>query len=749
MTKKFFLCTVATIVMMVFAPSIVWAAQQSRTLQVGNVYEFVGIDPRVISHVRVTGTGRYQIVARDTDGEVTRFGYAAGQFSINGAGAVEISPLEPLTISFDTARLQLTSRSGFALHEIAVGNHGVVIENIHSEALHVRTTNLTYLDFVTTNRIGTVVHFERGIRSPQLNITAGGSLTVSSEEGTSIYFPSRWHGRQLNVYAHTTPALVEIAMLPNHSQMIEVLTDVTFVPRFYTGDEYSPFAYEYIIRGRDGHVISHDEVEGFELRLTARQAMTITPLSYAIMYFPYHWLEYLDIDDSADTPAYLVLPFGMSMEITNDDMVRPHTVFLRCVNDENVFGFEYVMLYDDEITFNKVEDVITPQASVVVPAGAIVTITSTQVDIAVSIPDISAMDVTQVSTAPLHRQVMTQGTSVFAQNSGDDSATFLFYAQADDVTLDYVLYDNDGDILSFGRINAGDYFTLEEGQSARFTSPDDSATLVFPRTLDGLTVETSSETALYRHMLSYGNILQIDNIDRNRYNRPFLIQNEAINGDFYYDFVMGTTATQMVVLDYGVGTSEQYLLPATRRMTLMPQEGVALSIAFPSSWNNTYLSIQETTEAPLHRITLTPGRTVTLHNNTRNNFVLSNNSHDTHAGFHTYGSGEWVRHYENVLVNHGVMINPGDFFPPGWSEILGQYVEFEDLLRPIPVQPRYERVARYEYVPHPAVNIRADVPQSGDIFLPAGERLRITAALGEDLEIIMPRSWARQLRLLS
>jgi hypothetical protein len=179
----------------------------------------------------------------------------------------------------------------------------------------------------------------------------------------------------------------------------------------------------------------------------------------------------------------------------------------------------------------------------------------------------------------------------------------------------------------------------------------------------------------------------------------------------------------------------------------MPQEGEVISVAFPAVWHGRDLRVRSVTEQPLYRITIAPGRNVSFNNRTANNFVISNNSGTSRAGFHLYGAGEWVRRYEDIVVNPNETINPGDFFPPGWSVIF-DYFDLWGQMDAIPAPPRTERVPRDEFIPHAPVNVETDTPNSGDIILPANTRLTVTAALGEDLEIWMPRAWARQMGLI-
>jgi len=215
-----------------------------------------------------------------------------------------------------------------------------------------------------------------------------------------------------------------------------------------------------------------------------------------------------------------------------------------------------------------------------------------------------------------------------------------------------------------------------------------------------LTIEESESPALRRYVLAYGEALRIDNTDRQHYNHYFLVQNESdreVEGAAY-DFLI--TNPQGVIFDFGMNAFGAHLLPINRHAIIAPREGVTLSVAIPE-----ILPQLRTRSAapPLHHMTIAPSHSVAFHNRTDSDIVLANNSANTRAGFHWHGPGEMV-----LIDAH--------FSPPLWG-----------------------------YVPMPPVDVHNDTPESGGITIPANTRITITAALGEDLEIWFPRTWARSL----
>lgn len=682
----------------VFMPVTAQASQQTRTLQPGRVYEFTGTDARVISHVNVSGTTRYQIVARDADGEITRFGFAAGRFSISGTGTAQITPNAPLTVTFDPARIRVTEREGNALRRIEVWHDETLrVENRHTAAVQIRTGGAA--KFVISNRHGDVTDFGINAHMPLITVPANGYvlLETACDSSLTVYFPDAMYREEIRASRSAAPALRIIWLTANRAETITVAADGNFAPQFSPETENEIFSYEYILRGRDGHVLRHGETSENELRLSARQSATITPLAGGRLYFPYAWRGDLLIENGAAAPAYFTLRAGFSLEVANADATRAHMIFVRGA-DGGDFSFEYVQIYDGEV-FVTVADDVTENSAVNLPAGATVKISATAADLTLNVPDVPAISAEFAETAALIRHEISAGASVFFENGGLTPAKILFQS-GEESSADYVIFDGDDEVISFGRVADGAYIVLEETHSAILTSPDYAGILLFPRVLEELAFSAHNAPALYRRVLEYGDVLRIDNNDRRQYSRAFLVENETGRAaEFAYDFVL--TNAGNAVFDFGFGAFGLYTLPPNRRVTLAPQDGVELSVAFPARWR-TSLRVTRMTEQPLYRITLTPGRSVTLNNHGETDFRLANNSRAGRAGFHLYGQGEWVEFY---------------YFP--------------------------YRV----FIPSRPVNLNTDTPLFGDIHLPAGTRFTIFAALGEDLEIWLPRLWARQMGL--
>jgi len=692
MMKKIYLAIFA-LALVLLAPTIVYGAQSTRTLRPGNVYEFTGRDTRVISHINVTGTGRYDIVAWDSQGEITRFGTGTGRFSVSGTGGVAITPHAPLTVSFDSSRLRLHAEAGSALHHITIPVGATVsFANSHDANVHVRTSQVSNFDYVFFNRVGNSTGFAREVRLPQLSIPAGGSATITAAlRETTVYFPSRLN-QHISAESLAAPAIYiselfagQVYTLANtgtraHNMRIDpLLSDASFF-------------FEYVARGRDGHVTSHGDREGNQLHLSAGQSISITPVMDGELYFPYAWLRDLNIGYGVLSPRYQTFRQGTSLTITNTDPGRTHSVFISCPDEEYGFVIDYTTLHDDEVTFNTRETLPGNNMTLTLQPGAQTTITILEAEdnLAISFPDIPQITSRPSQTIAIVRHELEPGESVYIsfECEEDEAVRIIPVGEltSSNSVLDYVRYFED-EIESYGTIALRSAVTFTNGQSALITNPSDEViTLRVPYIYleNGLELTETDATALFR--MDVTSPIQILNRDR-LYNHRISVQNETRrnlrSGESALEYVQFATGNNIAAFGQrGLGHIE---IPADRRIVIAPvPNGIVPTVMFPAEWYNRYFRITDVVEAPLYRITLRPGQRVTITNNyTRNDFIIQNNSSTTAAGF-----------------------------------VFGQ-------------------IARNQVIN----------PQQGVITIPAREEVIINATSGADLELWFPRQLLRQVRI--
>jgi len=620
------------LLLVILAPASVFASQTTRTLQPNRTYTFTGTDARLISHVNVPAGSRFEITETNAQGEMLNFGFSSRRFSVIGTGSTAVTPTAAMTVSFDASRISFSSADGSVLRQISLGEgQSVRLQNTGLTALNIRTNQAAPYEYVIFDRLGDADRFSFDFRFPVLSVAGGASAVVTASGGDlRLYFPSAWDGGTLRVSRQEQPALARHTLTAGQTLLIAnnnssgSLTLLADVP-----DSDLTFQYDYITRGRDGHVEQHGTVTSARLVLGAGQSTQITPLIGGVLYFPYAWLGNLDIFADESAPIYHYLQTGESVTFENADPVREHRVFVRCYDDSGFFSFEYILRHGGEFSF----DVLDNMRELALPPRSVLTLTAWDGALALGIPDIP---------------------SVTALPGGE---------------------------------------------------------------------------TLTRREVAYGEYLHILNPDR-RYLHPFLVHG------YDYDFIM--TDSRENILDYGIGTPGHHTVLAASSVTLTPRGGETLFAAFPEG----AFRVSSADDAPLHHITLTPGRFIILENRTRQNFAIANNSRDGEAGFFLRGAGETVRVYRDVVLNPGEMVSPGNFFPPEWSLILPL-----DLLPPVPAPPRIGQEARYEYIPNRRVRL-SDPPEHGNIYLSAGSRLTITAAMGADLEIWLPKAWAALLGLI-
>jgi hypothetical protein len=412
------------------------------------------------------------------------------------------------------------------------------------------------------------------------------------------------------------------------------------------------------------------------------------------LFFPSAWLENLRVAYGTISPMYQTLQSGHSLTITNNDEHRSHSVFINSPDEEYGFRLDYVTLLDDEVTVNTREFFPGDRMTLTLQAGAQTTITILESvgHLEISFPDIDEITFVQIMQGALARRVLEPGQSVSVSYGGEDYIRILTVSDEtnSDAVLDSVRY-YENEIDSFGPFAVGTHIVFAEGQSTLITnSSDEYITFRIPQIYldNGLEFEETEDEALFR--LVVDSPVQIENRDRH-YNHSFAVQNETgrnLRGRRALEFITFAAGTGNNIVDFGERGLGEIELPPQQRMVVAPvPDGISPSIIFPAEWYGVYFRTSAALETPLHRITLRPGRRLTVTNNTRHSFMLHNNSETTAAGY-----------FITTL-------------PPG-----------------------------------PLHRGSVNEPAQGPIDILANTEIRITATTGADLELWMPTRWARQLR---
>ncbi|MCL2372341.1 MAG: hypothetical protein FWC78_02945 [Defluviitaleaceae bacterium] len=716
----------------IFFPGVAYAAQTSRTLQPGNTYEFIGVDARVISNVNVTGTGRYQIVAWDEDGEVTRFGMAGGRVSVGGVGGVHITPGQAMTVSFDSSRLRFRQLSGTALRRFELQpGRTLTFENSHGEGLNIRTSQGSVYSYAVFNRIGAATRFSSEQRLPQFSIPANTSVAITPVgQPMEIYFPTLWYGREITVTASGTPPLAIIELLAG--QVYEIVNDGNTSRTLNLESDEGGISFDYIVRGADGHVIRYGSQLAETLQVLTNQTMAITPQGDGKLVFPQIWVEDIGINQSTATPAmFQELAPGQTLTITNNEALRTHRVFITNPDAGYDFSFDYVLQNEDDVSFGTREIVADDRSEFFLRGGSSVTITALDEVLAINIPQVDTLNTRLGATSALTRHELNPGESMMLENSGD-SNIWLLTTSEDSANIDYLRrYMPSEEIISFGRTQANsasnmpasdtaragaNAFRLPGNESAHITNVSDEVITLHFSEIDELSITTTSRQALFRRQLTQGQAVQVTNVDRH-YNHSFQIVNESRRSPGQtrvFEYVRYSNREN--IASFGEAPIGEMEVRSGGRVNLMPLDSshFDISIVFPREWER-YLSVTTWNEAPLHRITLIPGQRTTITNNLSRSFTMRNNTSPTSA----------AGYFLHIL-------------PPAELE------QYPWVTCPDTGETIYLDVTTRE----PIYRGSEDEPIYGPITLSPRHEVTIFATVGADLELWLPMRWARMLRLV-
>ena len=752
-----------------FNPLTVYASN-SRNLQPGRTYVFTGLDPRVITHVDV-GDGRFEFVELNNQGELLRFGTSSRRFTISGTSITKITPMEPLRVTFTANRIAIEVVEGTALtRTILYEGETAVVRNIGLADVHIRMEGNGdfFYDIIVVDSFGEAVRFDFRVRLPQQNVPGGGFARLTANEGVvTIYYPSFLDGNYLQTLMQILPVMATHELVVNRETLIANNSEAAINFTVRTSAVNVMFRHTFVLRGRDGHVVSYGNRAQNAFAVPPGHTIYITPLVGAELVFPRFFLERITVGYGENIPVRERLQKGETITVTNTGQTHTHRVFFTGGAAREAFSLDHVTYQGGRQSWGMQQNVVGEWATNLAPGATLtITITDTNGYVAAHIPNVDDIRAVFAEETAKIRYLLEPGESVYVRNSGREMVTIQTISEHLRPRPDFVLYDlHTGNILSFGSLGASGNIDLDRQESVLLTGASYPITVLLPRflTQEGISISPDDRQAIERRELVYGETLQIDNLDR-LYNRFVLVEDEtperATRRGFRYDFTLTSiTAGAPTFFDFGMNNLGLHLLPPNRRLNIMPNEDSVLTVAFPAEWGE-FFRIRSVDGEPLFSVTITPGRRLQVHNRSRSNFVLATNAAlgvpvvaggvpSSNAGFHVQREGELVRVYEQVQINIGETLPAGQFFPPGWSVVLDEH--FDGLIGRLPriaAPALFATAYRYVYVPALEVNINRDSPSSGGIHIAAGERATIIAALGEDLTIWMPMSWARQLGIL-
>ena len=624
----FFICVTGVLF---FAPKTAYA-NTTQTLQPGWVYTFTGLDARVISHVNVTGVGRYQYMAVDGNGEVVSYGFSFGRASVLGDGFIRISPLAEMTVSFDASRLVMTATAGVVLREINIsgGQNFSLTSLISGQVVSVRTNENVSFTTIVTDSAGQIISTNRDVRQGQINIAPLTTVTITPLRGSlQIYFPAEWEGRRVSsinnaqavITSHTLRAGSVYQLLNNGTQAVTVQVEPA------TGT--ATFAYSFIIRDRQGHVINHGDATGNSITLQPGRAIFITPRMNGVVTVPSTINAQINISPGTVTPAYRVLSVGQSMTITNHDLTWAYNVYLASYPAGDPIVYDFTVEGTTGIRFGAQ----VTQNSISIPPGESVTITVGRPpawapqEMAVRFPENEHITYTLASPTVAHQNLEARNSLVFA-NLSTDVFTLITRGTGE---FDYAVTGLYGEVPSFGRQNAGHTITLNPGEEIIMSRVEaNPVTVHFPLAWlrGGLIQETNNTPALTRFTLLTGESLLLENANQ-REHKSLRVHREAFARTASFDYVHSGFYEEVISFGRRL-TGDALTLNPEDRLHLTNPEAQPLQLLFPTVLLQRGLLTATTTETALYRHLLAPGQSLLLENSHRFNDMFIQATREPH-----------------------------------------------------------------------------------------------------------------------
>ena len=655
--RKLITCAICIFAVLVLAPIAVYASQTTRTLRPGNVYEFTGIDARVISHVNSTSSGRYEIVTWNSTGDITRFGTGTGRFSVSGTGGAAISPLTAITVTFDSSRLRITSSAGAALQTVQIPEGQTVrFANSRNSNMHVRTSSASNFDFAIFNRMGGSTNFMQDTRMPQMSIPAGGSLMITATSGTDVYFPTRMAG-YITVENIGHPAIFTKQLYAGQVYNISNTGNTTVNLPVVMPYEGAVFSFEYVTRGRDGHVSGYGQRDVSTLQLAAMNSISITPIVDGEFAFPYVLLENVSIQHGDHTPRYMPITHGQSVTVENSDANRAHSVVIRCPDNNNAFEIEYVVQRGYEVIANTATVFAGGNATVNLQGVSQATITVVEADghLAVHLPDANEITATPTTAAAMARYSIgfTLGGATISNNHPHRPRTAVVSCpQNGGFTLDVLVNHNGNYTYNTHEILPGANLTLtlQSSAVATLTVVEAAGTLEisFPN-VDELDIHSTTQVAIQRLNFAPGNgSLSFEN------NHPYRGRTITVS----------CPVNSRFTLDYTVSVDDEFrfntveILPGANFTLNLRSDAVATITALESAGyllarfpNTGDIVAAQVADAAVTRHVLEPGQSLYI---TNTGEEIANLSLTTERANST-ATLDYVRYYEGDVESFGVM----------------------------------------------------------------------------------------------
>jgi len=600
----------------------------ARTLQGGQAYTFSNSDRHTAVFVTISGGASYEYIMRDANGLVVSYGLGTGRFRVMAGGETTIFSTGTRTVSYPTGRITVQSAAPPLLQRISMPRgQSVTMENAHpgeNRRIIVDISGgLSRYDLIVSDRHGQVIQVAEGLVFSNITVPSGGTATIyaADQNGLTLIFPAEW----TDMIRQTTtegPAMTsrtlqigETLTITNHS----LNTEFTFRRSTGAGNSVIDYTYQ---RGAFDESLVHTDITfeektiepGFTWTLTVRRGQPLTLL------IPQEWLQTGLVITESNLPAVnsLQIQPGQSLHLSNIDLDAMYEIIIESVTPGTELQYDYVRkgtaASDAEYGIAS-----SNRTRTLLPGDMLIISPSQHGALQVILPTIWETVTTDINTQPpvfIHDIAPGQSVRVDNVNAGEfRHIAWRNRLETGIALLDYIAWDHNDQLSSFGVMEADRFWELASGESISFTNREQTPLKVyFPYSwLDtDLEVTELSEPVLTRQTVRPGQVLEIHSRDQ-RYDWYVGVEHatQPTNTPPEYHFVVRNLRD---VLDYGVSQLSTVSLIGRGQTIIAPARGTALAVVVPTQWYGRLLVFEEGTEQPLHRVVLRPGGRLNLYN---------------------------------------------------------------------------------------------------------------------------------------
>ena len=571
---------------------------------------FSNDNSRSATFVTVGGTIPQDYVMRDANGQVIGFGTGIGRFQVMPGGETSVEPAESSLLQ----RIRIPA------------GESVTIENTHlAESRRLMTdisTGHSRYNIIIRDRRNQAIQVAKGLIFSNITIPAGGSATIYAVDPLLLFFPSVWQELTYQAPRPGTVVGTRTVQTGDSVAITNYSTSEVFTLRRQEGASDSIIDYSYLRGAFDESLVRTDIIfeemviePGFTWTVTVRRGQPLTLL------IPQEWLANgLTITDSVQQAVQsLEIRPGNSMRLTNLDPDAAYDVTIESIVPEITLQYDYV--WETAMDFGYgMESAVSNRT--LFPGGSLIITPSNPVRIL--LPAVwGAVMSEDVAEPAIFRTDIARDVSLRVNNVNEAYFRHIglrSLIEADMGLLDYIRWDHEGQIDSFGVTEADhsyhwSHWELAPGESAAFTNREHTPLrLYFPYSWLNADLELVelSQPILSRQVIRPGEVLEIQSGDP-RFDRRISLEHAAqpMAAVPEYHFVLRNTRD---VVDFGVSQSDSIALLSRGRTVIAPARGTSLSLVVPTEWQERLINSVKSDTQPLHRVVFRPGGRIRLEN---------------------------------------------------------------------------------------------------------------------------------------